>query len=116
MLKWFLLAGINKGVTADMEDKNKIAATNSQFQSQTPKPNNEKSEIEFCDLSSIAKDPEARNEILENDSFIDELCEKVFDKLRTKIFCGPNCNTTCNAKCDDVQTDKEKVEHKSQET
>ncbi|XP_037051567.1 uncharacterized protein LOC119085308 isoform X2 [Bradysia coprophila] len=55
---------------------------------------------DYSDLSSIAKDREARNEILENDSFIDELCEKVLKKLTSKLaanfFCGPNCNTNEN--------------------
>ncbi|KAG4077852.1 hypothetical protein HA402_013786 [Bradysia odoriphaga] len=52
---------------------------------------------DYSDLSSIAKDRDARNEILENDSFIDELCEKVLKRLTSKLganfFCGPNCNT-----------------------
>ncbi|KAJ6637309.1 hypothetical protein Bhyg_10039, partial [Pseudolycoriella hygida] len=50
----------------------------------------------FSDLTSIAKDPNARNEILENESFINELCEKVFAKvgamLQKENCCGPNCN------------------------
>lgn len=58
---------------------------------------------DFSDLSSIAKDRTARNEILENDSFIDELCEKVLKKLRSKLaanfFCGPNCNTDVSTNC-----------------
>lgn len=58
---------------------------------------------DYSDLNSIAKDPVARNEILENDSFIDELCEKVLIRLRKKLasndFCGPNCNSTGRTDC-----------------
>ncbi len=64
---------------------------------------------DYSDLSSIAKDPVARNEILENDSFIDELCEKVFNKLRAKLaenyFCGTNCNTNSNTNCNNCCAD-----------
>lgn len=59
------------------------------------------SDDNYLDLNSIAKDPNARYEILENESFIDELCEKVFQKLRAKLgnFCGANCSANCNANC-----------------
>lgn len=59
--------------------------------------------MDYSDLTSIAKNREVRNEILENDSFIDELCEKVFNKLRSKLaanfFCGPNCGNTSGNCC-----------------
>lgn len=82
----------------DMEDMSKSKATDTTPQLQSSKASNVKPTgitTDYLDLNSIAKDPNARNEILENDSFIDELCEKVFDKLREKIFCGANCNTDC---------------------
>lgn len=63
---------------------------------------NDGKSTDYSDLNSIAKDRDARNEILDNDSFIDELCEKVFKKLKTKLgkmnFCGANCNA--NGNCD----------------
>lgn len=53
--------------------------------------------IDYSDLSSITRDPDARHEILENDSFIDELCDKVLMRLKLKLkqnfFCGPSCGT-----------------------
>lgn len=84
-----------------MDNTPKDVATSPTSKLQSKKTN--ENTADYSDLSSIVKDPKSRNEILENDSFIDELCEKVFKKLRTKLgqqdFCGANCNTDCKTNC-----------------
>lgn len=92
------LAGIEANATGEMD-------LNSQKSIKTSASKLQLKEMptDYSNLSSIAKDRDARNEILENDSFIDELCDKVFKRLKSKLianfFCGPNCNTSGKTDC-----------------
>lgn len=104
------MAGTNETVELYNVTKEVAAKTTTK-----PQSNNKVNEVststlvppDYSYLNSIAKDPVARNEMLENETFIDELCDKVFEKLKTKLgtqnFCGPNCNINCNrnSNCDD---------------